>query len=997
MDQSPNLATMRLAGMFAFCYMSVYKPAPVAEFVLTATPATGATALAVSYTVGSESDTRQGFYIRFYDGSSGAFKGDSRVRNSGSRTSASLPVRELAYGHAKLSSGDVGKVYPYVPLDTKLVDASAQFNPDGESYADEGLHPPPVVNFGSHYAGWANSSGYALVTGKGSTSFLVDPGSSTPVTHFSSGSSGIAFHTGSSNTDANPVFEVSPGQQWVEHVGSDSDNGRSGTNFLAYMVHDAAHPPYEVFLPTPPTGDPVTGWSWTVELITAADLESIWDGALCVLWVDEYIAGVKQSFRGNNDDRSHILGIGYARRDTSTGSADRGDRITFEIQSPIARIAEIASYSKVMQEATVPASWSQDNTLGVKRALIGLRQNYTFMQEAGYDFFVHSLYSDARYPAFYIQRSDVIAQMQELANGRKSRVVNKLRGAAFELQPHPAYLSMSDRASVTINAILTDDDVSDYTVTRDHQDSLEIFELQGITAGASGNVSAYSRFPGLSPAGGKQYTVQGKYIPDSQGAQNADCAMMGAFIQQIFIDSTTSNAKQRVGEMTLNLPGAYGFFDWELEYTKFNYADDLRGVDYNGLRCWLKRFQTNIDESTGEWQYQAVFQQETASPADGAQTFTPLDSTTTPIPNPTLPTFPPITITPPFGGLIPRGALNMALICANGIALTDGFNAVNPVWTFIAWATLSVSGTVIGWCPRGGTTAGWLITTTKVYYLDISTLTATDKHTFADTTSKRSLDAAFPTSGLHFVVSSYIDGVGVKVLRTTDNSTFTEISLSTNHPSDDSSFGILPGCFVSTKAAGRVYTSHYNVAGSIAGLTAASVGDTSSNYGATFGALTMQSSGILAQHIHVPWNNNPNDAIYFYSAATLGLYRNTTNVSPSIGGSPYGPRTRDTVQTSVSNSNRLLAVMQASLSTDYAVFLTNNAQATTPTWTVLEAPGTDARRGAISGDDPNHGWVWGTNNKIDQLTISGTTGTFSSKSGNLSSLSAGDIIAIAGY
>lgn len=1012
MDQSANLATMRLAGQFAFAYLSVYKPDPVAQFTLTSTPANGATALAVSYTVGSQTNTRPGFYIRFYDGSTGAFKGDTRVRNSGSRSSSNLPCRELPYGHAKVSSGDVGKVYPYVPLDTKLVDATAQFNPDGEPYSDEGLHPPPCVNFGSHCAGWADpATGYMLVTGKGSRSFLVDPTSATPVAHFSSGSAGIAFHSGSANTDANPVFEVSPGQQWVEHVGSDSDNGRSESNFLAYMVHDPdVNPPYEVFLPTPPTGDPVNGWSFVVELISNADIESIWDGALCVLWVDEYITGTKQSFRGNNDDRSHILGIGYARRDTSTGNAQDGDRITFEIQSPISRLAEIASYSNVKQEATLPGDWSGVNTLGVLREIISLKQNYTFIQEAGFDFLVHSLYSDARYPAFYIQRSDVVSQIREGAEGRKCRFVNKWRGAAFEIQPHPAYLSMSDRDLVTINSILTEDDAFAYSVTREHQDSLEIYELQGITAGASGNASVYSRFPSLSPGGGKQYTTQGKYIPDSQTSQNADAAMMGAFVQQIFIDTNHSNRKHRVGEMTLDLPGAYGYFDFDLEYMKFNYSGDLRGVDYNNFRCWLKRFQTTVDENTGEWAYQAVFQQETGASSDGAKTFNPIDPSTTPIPTPSVPSFPPITLPTPFAGGIPRGVLDLALFCVNGLLLTGNFNAVSasggPTYQYSAWASLSVSGTVLGWCPRGGTDSeGWLITSTKLYYFSIPALTATDITPAGwGTSSKRSIDAAFPTSGMHMAVSCYYDGVGITVFDTQDNSSFTATVLSTNHAASDSSFGIYPGCFVSTRTPGKVLTSRYTNNGSIfTPGSATSEGRASSDFSASFGALSLHNSTLLAQHIHVPWNDNPAESIFYYGAfvgvagADGGrLYRGATDVTPVVGGNHLMPRSRDAMSTPVSNRQRMIGVLQAGATSDYAVMLSNNAGDASPTWYTLDGLGTNHRRFVWFGDDGNSGIAFGTTN-ISVATISGSSATFDGRTGNLTGFTPGEILAAAGY
>lgn len=958
MDQSAHLATMRLAGQVAFAYLSVYKPDPIAEFTLASTLANGATALAVSYTVGSENDTRQGYYIRFYDGSSGAFKGDSRVRNSGARTSASLPVRELAYGHAKLSSGDVGKVYAYVQMDTKLVDATAQFNPDGEPYSDEGLHPPPCVNFGSHWAGWVDpTAGYALVTGKGSRSFLVDPSSATPVTHLSTAhpSSGIAFHSGSANTDANPVFEVSPGQYSIEHVGLDPDNGRVGTNNVVFMAHDPdTNPPLDVFLPTPPVGDPVNGWSWTVELINAADLESIWDGALCILWVDEYIGGIdsqhQQSFRGNNDDRSHIIGIGYARRDTSTGNAQDGDRLTMEIQSPMARIAEIASYSNIKQNVTVPAGWSDINTMGVLRVLISLKQNYTWIQEAGYDFLVHALYVDAGYPAVTVNRSDIISQFQELAGGRKSRFVNKWRGAAFELQPHPAYLSMSDRDSVTVNSTLTDDDILGYSVIREHQDSLEIFELQGITAGASGNTSAYARFPGLSPGGGKAYTTQGKYIPDSQTTIDEDAAMMGAYIQQIFIDSNNSNAKHRVGEMTLDLPGAYGYFDFDLEYTKFNYSGDLRGIDYSLYRCWLKRFQTTVDENTGEWAYQAVFQQETGAPADGAQTFVPDDQSVL-APPVTIPNLPPITAPDNLGSTGLARAAAQLFVFDSTNSVVWAWSRASQTWTqVIDLAALGMSGTLVDATWRVGGNIARLFTTAEARRLSnysSGTPALGTAHALTNFTAAGAInyERSLPDWG---IIASYKYNVGLRVAWTTDDSTWTQTTVTANYDTT-SGTAIPPGLWVDPHTPGHAYITVYTNTATGGSLTTALYATT--NYGSSWSLISnpaVNAGNLLACCLMVPYPIADGKTVYYTkSDGSTGGYNprlfkvvgagTPVNVSPSISGEEYAPLFNRGIAAADDDPNTLFMVGITDFggSGTYAAFVSHNGGAS---WVTLEAP-----------------------------------------------------------
>lgn len=1012
-SQASNAAIFRTGNYWAKAYLSVYCPDPVAEFTLTATPASGATVLGVSYTVGSESDTRQGFYLRFYDGTTGDFKGDSRIRNSAPRTSSSLPVRELPYGHAKLASGDVGKVYVYVPLDTKLVDASAQFNPDGESYADEGLNPPPVVNFGSHWAGWSDAAlGYALITAKGSASFLVDPTSSTPVTHFTvrHPTTGLGYHSGSSNTSADPVFEAAPGTYAVEHIGTDPDNSRTGSNFVAYMAHDPdTNPPIHVYLPTPPVGDPLNGWSWTFEPEERLDFETAWDGCLVILWSDDYHNQALASYRSSLTGRSHILGIGYLRRDTSTGNATDGDRVTFEVQSPLARLGEIASYSKVMQEATTPDSWAGVNTLTIKRALIGIRQNYTFMQEAGFDFLVHSLYSDANYPAFYIQRSDAISQMREAAGGRRSLITNPERGGQFLLMPHLAFLSMAQRASVTTTFTLTDDDVFTYSYTREHQDSLELFELQGITAGASGNQPVYSRSPGLSPGGGKNYVTEGKYIPDGQTSQNADAAMKMAFAQQIFIDSDNRNRKQRVGELTLQLPGQYAFWDWNCEYTYFAYAGSRRGIDFTGLRFWLKRFQTGVDAETGEWTSEAVFQAETGAPEDAAQTYVPTDESFV-APPIFYPPNPPTSL-PLNAGLLGRGLAELVFFNADGglyYAANANRSAGAGGATFsrdLDLSTdLSVSGTLNDatvnafsskYAGSGSSVDGWIVTAAEVRKLS-------DAGGAPSVSSAVSLSPA-PTAPVTMDFERSVPNWGILAYYSKTNGTY--IAYTTNGTSwsivqitafyDTSANQFTPGLYLNPHSAGTAYVTAYTSTSGTPGTALYRTTDYGASWTLISNPAVAPGTG-LAVCLVVAYPNGGDTVFYAHSAggavAFMGVIGSGTpvNLSPVSGGQDYAPVFTNRAL-SISPTNANVAVLCGWNAYDGSeaggVWRTTNLltalqAGVRPTWVEVVAPTASFGiwwRAYVSGNDPGYCYLLGKAGNFGVLI----NNTFEDRSGNM--------------
>ena len=1019
-----QLAAFRADSAYApYVYLSVYAPEPLIVAEVTALHPEPMTAVVVTIDTGDYLDIRRGMRIVFYT-SAGDYKGETRIRYIDAASDTVFLIRETSSGYINIEVGDAVKIFPFVPMDTKIVESNQQFSPDGLLVSTFGSNPPPRVTSGGHSAGWvdgyrsASSSTFRSVPMDGSNTVTTDPDSSSGVDHTWSAlvTAGAALQTGSADTDESPVYELDAGVHLIEHIAEDADTSVAGVQYTAHMVHDASYPPYEVMLATPPQGDDVSGWSWEVELFEQADLDAIPDGALCILWADEWINGEYASYRSLTDGRSNILGVGYARRDTSSGDGDEGDRLTMEIQSPLARLNEIASYSKVMEENASPDAWSEVKTLGVERAIVQLWMFYTSGQEAGFDFITHALFSDARYPAFYLQRSDPIGQMRELADGRRARIVNTERGMRIELQPDPALLSISDRSSVTITVTLTDDDVFSYEYPREHFDSIEILELRGITAGTSGNTAVYARAPGLAPAGGSQSAVVERCIPDDQTAANVESGLRWARLDNVFVD--TDGKKHRVGELTLRLPGVYGFFDFDLAYVRFQYDGSLRGIDFTDYRFYLKRVSAEVDGDTGEWVTVVTLQAETYAPP-GATFVYPADGTGVGDGQPPPWSFPPIIPITPGGVMISGGTGRLAFIDSNNyLYYTLTANSTSPTWYRVA---LSVTGDACDFVPNafspryisgGDVIELYVATTTRVYMveLDVSDFSVTENEQATLTTTSVSLRRIETERGVEglVVIASSIIGTATEITTTTDGSTWgSPVSIAAT----GGAFAA-PGLYVA--ADGTIYTSTNT-------SSTASSGQRSTNLGVSFSALAnpnIDSYG-SAYGLHIPYHNNTSKTVAYFgydSVPAVGsgvrrIYRTNgasqVDISPTFGGSTGGVQLPRAIDTCPINRSRLVACLRngttqsTAASDDVRIGYCPDGGASASSWQFITAldgtPGTGAYAGVrCAGDDPNIFWAFGLGGLIAKCNFNGQYQNLYGNLGSFTSPSVGLILNIIG-
>lgn len=169
---------------------------------------------------------------------------------------------------------------------------------------------------------------------------------------------------------------------------------------------------------------------------------------------------------------------------------------------------------------------------------------------------------------------------------------------------------------------LTDDDVLSWSFTQELADTVEPYELQGVTAGTSGNSAVYARSPGSSPGSGSEYVIKSRVSPDDQTQCNLWCGLRYAMQENIFFDS--DGVKYRGGELTLKCPGQYNVLDFDAYYVKFNYQG--KRVDFDAFLFYLKSFAYEIDADT--LTATTVFKWQVATYAAPGDTYTPPEEPT---------------------------------------------------------------------------------------------------------------------------------------------------------------------------------------------------------------------------------------------------------------------------------------------------------------------------------------------------------------------------------
>lgn len=643
-SQAANAATCRTDGYKPRLYLSDLSGSVLATVSVDTTPAEGAIALTVTVLTGSLDNAFDGMRVVVAN-AGGVYKGTVSISYRPGITPTNLPIRELSSGEVPVEAGDVLTVYDDILLTDMLPAADLTFAPDSEGYVDQNDEYDPFVNSGGSWAGKLNASGNADVPFLGSASFLVDPDSSTPITHQWVATGSPSFVIGNSNS-ADPTLRwTAAGKYRVEHLITDPDNGQTAIKFPRVRVHDANDPPYEIVLSTPPTGNPETGFTFAFTLFDNPSIATLRDGAHVILWSDDSLPGAASPFGSKVAGRSHIVAEGFLRRDT----ADLGDgvnAVVFEVISPIARLAELPGFSKVFIRDQTPDSWSAYKSFTIKQALIALLRVYS---NIAYIFdLIFDGYTDADYPLLYAQKQNPYEQTQELCRARAARLTCD-RSGRLEIQGQLWDVPLTDRAAVTVTFTFTGDDcIAPLVLKREHVRPLELYRLRGfiegtVTTTEEGTTApVFAKYPANPARGGQVIIEERAVVTSTVGDVFARCSRAAAWANADYWNDDDRDAVwQQAPELTVTFPLIYArMFQFYREYCAFN----VTAIDEYGRQVDLADFlwiPMTISEDYEALTCQVVFRAATYAPAFMSADDTPATDNTMPPWTP--PDTPPIT------------------------------------------------------------------------------------------------------------------------------------------------------------------------------------------------------------------------------------------------------------------------------------------------------------------------------------------------------------------
>lgn len=986
------LPTLRADGHSVKAYLSVMTGGIVARGVIRIANSTPSAAvlnlglLTIDWTMtsGDYSKIRPGMRIvvtQNVNGTdTGLIKGVTNVRSFGTISNLTLPVREWEDPYLKASLDDFVTVYEDILLGDKLVGATEQFNPDHRYYVDENNTQLPVPNSGGWYAGFIDPmTGVARVNFTGANSFTLE-GYSPPDHYWAC--DGATFVVGSATSEVITLTFDEPGYYAVYHTLTDPDSGNMRTALVPVRIHEkGVDDPYEITLDGL-SGTIEQGWQASVTTYANSTLAQIPDGAPVILWVEQQVAGLPYRLGGIHDStRVHILMVGYLRRDTSEVSLET-QTVTFDVINPMQMMKEMPGFSKVMLYSDSPDGWSTFLTLTVFRAITQIVVFYTYFIEAGFDFNFSNMV-DYAYPALFLQKQTPLDQMNELALSVDAQIVTDRMGRMIHSRRREL-MKVTERTTDIHWLTIGPDDINvesgrGIEISRDHMRTLDTLQVEGVSSGLSNNNPLFSRYPG-TPGRGTDVTTVDRIICASQADLNTRAGHYGAFYDRIY--HGTDGIIEHAPSVTLSLRGGYWMM---LDLLGGLVSIDIPAEDNpRGVRLDEHPFIVDgmaIDISEGVVTTRLQLRGDTFSSAPGSTYYPPV---WTGVFDPGIEIYYP---SPDYNSFyLPAGTIRMAGITEYGLVRSTNFGSGDATyWDYMTWDELLgdsdifrvengvpdafsySTGAIKAWIGAAGTP--W-----KIYYIDVGSRTAVLKHTFTGEdyswplAQTMGMDASFGRR--NHVVASLTQSDKFLTAYTTTNTSFTEVTVNSHYdymletPTNVLKFNSV---FISPRVAGKVLLSAFTETADKPDFG----GYKSSNYGSSYSSgttPTIVGATTLARGLHVPYDpaRNINETTLYYASrptdnSAARLWRSgpsgVVDISP-FAGAVSVPVHRNGMSTAVTNMNRLLVAAESA-----GVWLTDNANASSPSWTELPTYIPPYYTGftnvAIAGDNANVFYFWG--------------------------------------
>lgn len=548
---------------------------------------------------GVYTDVEEDMEIVVYDGATSVIKGRLRVAPGGA-TSTRIYVNEVSRGRIDFADNDRFEVLRSWRVRDRLVAANAAFDKDGRvTYSDQYANPAPWPNSGGGpWVGWVDDAG--AITFDAATSVVLDPDSGGSMSY------AWTFATGA-ETDPDPTVDYTgeaAGTDWAKLVVTDSGNSKSATKYIPIRLHDDDDPPLDVSMVSL-EADRESGWRATFTMSAGEGaLDAVPDGAMCSFWVKERINGVAGSYGNVNSSRSHIKFTGFLLRDSIRMDAESGE-LTFEAIGPMGILGLLPGFSQVFEYIASPANWQQMKGASIKRVLYAILRWGTTTERL-FDLVFDG--TDYAYPLLYVNAQTPFAQIKDLAEGIRCHFTCDRTGRmAFTM---PLYWRDIGARAVTNTLTLTDDDLFELAITREHRTVYYMVEGRFTQAGTSGTSPAfYSRSPGAAPGEAPQSTTVERGITTSQTTANLETGLLEARLNGVYYGQPTPQG------IDLQLPQSFAVLDPAYsEWLTLDAITTPRGQVLDDLRCVIESVTEDYSADAGTIDVRARVNAETYNP-----------------------------------------------------------------------------------------------------------------------------------------------------------------------------------------------------------------------------------------------------------------------------------------------------------------------------------------------------------------------------------------------
>ena len=605
-------------------------------------------------------------------------------------------------------------VYPRITLDGNNIPT---FYKDYDiEYSDQNYNMDPVVCMGPHAAYFRETGTVVHLDYSSSGSFLPSAGSLSSYAWWFEGGS----PTGSTQAHPTGIAYSTPGH-YTTHLKVTASTGKTFTGRRHLMIYDR---------PGLGTSPPILNWGisslegnrdhggWTGRFWVReeADRDKIVDGALIVLFTDDWYANQRISMGGNAYKRSSILFVGYVE-----GESIRYNSFTSRLEFRVSSLTIISdlknTFSATLESTTGPSYWYEMFNLTLDKGIIHfLRWQTTLLSIA--DFARTGFSTPVQYIDF--SRGTIYSEVAGLLqSAREGKFVSDRQGKMWtELEVN--YVATGSRTQLAYPDILDlsrADWEGEFSIEREYLERASYIEAGGI-AYSGPTTGTFDPYIGGAPGDAPAYagSVQ----------RRTGLILTGQLDVNGFAGLALADMNAEYPLITFSLIGDYRFVDiapQQFIRCTITAADTFRDILWNKKRVIPQDMTLRYDAREETLQYDLTVKPETSGPL-GETIDIPVDP---PFEAPDLPywdvEFPPIQPFPSFAPPIlpPVGLGAIVYVCYGQVlARTRNFWDASPNWEEIVTPADLSSGAFTGFVlnPQNPQGSALLVSGNQIWRTD---------------------------------------------------------------------------------------------------------------------------------------------------------------------------------------------------------------------------------------------------------------------------------------